>query len=116
FNLRMDEGYSDLIGRFENNFVPYFMNPEGTLYDVIIPNVSKDNSFRPNQLYALSLPFGVLDKDRQKIIFEAISSKLYTPFGLRTLDMDDPNFIGEYFGDREQRDDAYHQGTVWPVL
>lgn len=116
FNLRMEEGYSGVIGRFENNFAPYFINPDGTLYDVIVPHFSKDNSFRPNQLYALSLPFGLLSKERQKMIFEVIRSKLYTPFGLRTLDMEDPDFKGEYFGDREQRDDAYHQGTVWPFL
>lgn len=114
--LGIDEAYIQIIGRFESNFINHFMNPAGTLYDVIVPNVSKDNSFRPNQLYALSLPFTVLDNESQKKVFEAVRSRLYTSYGMRTLDMDDPHFQGVYTGCRVQRDDAYHQGTVWPFL
>ena len=116
FKLEVDQRYLQVLSNFESNFAQFFVNTDGTLSDVVIPNVSTDNSFRPNQLYALSLPFGLLDRDCKKRIFEAIRSRLYTSFGLRTLDMDDPQFKGEYFGNREQRDDAYHQGTVWPYL
>ena len=93
-----------------------FTNAEGTLYDVIVPGVSADNSFRPNQLFCLSLPFPLLDIAQQKTIFEAVTEKLLTPFGLRTLDTDDPNFEASYQGDQWSRDHAYHQGTVWPYL
>jgi glycogen debranching enzyme len=57
-----------------------------------------------------------LNDTQQKFIFEAIKSKLYTPYGLRTLDINDPQFEGIYQGNQWQRDHAYHQGTVWPYL
>ena len=39
-----------------------------------------------------------------------------TTYGLRTLALDDPNFVGKCFGDRRSRDTAYHNGTIWPWL
>lgn len=114
--IKIDKIYTGLIDRFEKNFTKFFLNPQGTLYDVIMPGAFPDNSFRPNQLYVLSLPFTILGPDEQKLIFEAIKSKLYTPFGLRTLDVENPKFQGTYEGNQWQRDHAYHQGTVWPFL
>lgn len=116
--LKMDFSslYSKICTKFETNFSKMFTNPKGTLFDVIIPNVSYDDCFRPNQLFCLSLPFSVLKKKQQQKIFKALREKLYTPFGLRTLDMDNPLFKGVYQGNRLQRDQAYHQGTVWPYL
>jgi predicted glycogen debranching enzyme len=108
--------YGDIIIKFETNFPKMFTNAEGTLYDVIVPGVSADNSFRPNQLFCLSLPFPLLDKKQQKTIFDAVTVKLRTPFGLRTLDTENPSFVASYKGDQWSRDHAYHQGTVWPYL
>ena len=39
--------------------------------------------------------------------------KLYTPYGLRTLDPADEEFRPYYGGEQLDRDLAYHQGTVW---
>lgn len=108
--------YKDVIKNFEINFPKYFINPDGTLYDLIVPNLSVDNSFRPNQIFWSSLPYTVLNKAEQKRIFEAVRGKLYTPYGLRTLNTENPNFVGAYNGNQWQRDHAYHQGTVWPYL
>ncbi len=116
FDVTFDSKYADVLGNLEKNFKKYFINKSGTLYDVILPEKSVDNSFRPNQLFAISLPFTLLSNKQQKKIFETIREKLYTPYGLRTLAMEDPNFKGTYFGDQQNRDDAYHQGTVWPFL
>ncbi|NJK86942.1 MAG: hypothetical protein HC906_14150 [Bacteroidales bacterium] len=41
---------------------------------------------------------------------------LLTPRGLRTLSPRDENYKGIYEGDQKRRDEAYHQGTVWPWL
>ena len=112
----LDAKYSDIIRRFEKNFESYFLNSEGVLNDVVIPNGQNDTSFRSNQIYCLSLPFTLLNQDQQKTIFEAIKSKLWTPYGLRTLDKDNLNFQGIYQGDQWHRDHAYHQGTVWPYI
>lgn len=102
--------------RFEKNFAAKFTNSNGTLYDVIVPGISADDTLRPNQLYCLSLPFRFLKKEQEKQIFQLIKEKLYTPFGLRTLNQEDPHFKPSYSGDPEERDAAYHQGTVWPFL
>ncbi|MEZ4970660.1 MAG: amylo-alpha-1,6-glucosidase [Flavobacteriaceae bacterium] len=108
--------YLELIDKFESNFTHFFTNAQGTLYDVIIPEKLKDNSLRPNQIYCLSLPFCILDTEQQKTIFKTLENKLYTPFGLRTLDPDNPEYRPNYEGDQWSRDHAYHQGTVWPFL
>jgi predicted glycogen debranching enzyme len=114
--VEIEVHYLNLIAKFETNFTKFFTNPQGTLYDVIIPGVSQDNTLRPNQIYCLSLPFTILDIDQQKSIFEAVESKLYTPFGLRTLDPDSPEYKPNYGGNQWSRDHAYHQGTAWPFL
>jgi glycogen debranching enzyme len=41
---------------------------------------------------------------------------LVTPYGLRTLSAEHPDYKSHYRGDLRARDAAYHQGTVWPWL
>lgn len=108
--------YTVLIKKFEQNFNTYFWNEAGYLNDVVIPNQSTDTSIRPNQIYALSLPFSLLNHSEQSQILATVQKHLYTPLGLRTLSPNDPNFKPTYGGDQWQRDNAYHQGTVWPFL
>lgn len=115
-DIELESRYHELIAKFESNFTNFFINPQGTLFDVIIPGISQDDTLRPNQIYCLSLPFGVLDNDQQRCIFEAVENKLYTPYGLRTLDPDSPEYKPNYEGNQWSRDHAYHQGTVWPFL
>lgn len=115
-NVELDQKYTDILCRFEHNFEAFFLNSEGTLHDVIIPNGPTDTSFRSNQIYCLSLPFTLLNLEQQKHIFEAVKAKLLTPFGLRTLEKDNSQFVGEYQGNQWYRDHAYHQGTVWPYI
>ncbi|TFG42972.1 MAG: amylo-alpha-1,6-glucosidase, partial [Bacteroidia bacterium] len=42
--------------------------------------------------------------------------ELVTPRGLRTLSPGNPLYKGTYYGSQEERDKAYHNGTVWPWL
>ena len=114
--LEVETCYLELIHKFEFNFTKFFTNSQGTLYDVVIPEKLEDNSLRPNQIYCLSLPFCILGTEQQKTIFEMVESKLYTPYGLRTLDPDNPEYKPKYEGNQWSRDHAYHQGTVWPFL
>ena len=88
------------------------------LYDVIeAPDgASLDASLRPNQLIALSLPYKLLDDERARRVLRACERELLTSYGLRTLDADNPRYVGQYGGNQWQRDGAYHQGTVWPWL
>ena len=75
--------------------------------------VCPDTQIRCNQIWAVSLPFSLLDRDREKQVVETVFRKLYTPLGLRTLDPADPEFQPFYGGEQLKRDLAYHQGTVW---
>jgi len=88
----------------------------GYLADVILPDGSPDWSFRPNQVFALSLPYPLVAPERARRILAGVRRRLLTPRGLRSLDPADPAFHAVYGGDRRERDGAYHQGTVWGWL
>jgi glycogen debranching enzyme len=82
-------------------------------FDVVNPN---DAAIRPNQLFAIALPFPLFDDVRAEEILSVCESQLLTPVGLRTLSPSDPRYRGQLLGDQHSRDTAYHQGTVWPWL
>jgi predicted glycogen debranching enzyme len=98
------------------SFQTSFWNAQrGCLYDVVGP-ASRDLRIRPNQLFALSLPFPMLDHDRARLVVEAVRKHLLTPFGLRTLEPKDAAYHRRFEGGVAERDGSYHQGTVWPWL
>lgn len=100
----------------KKSFIEQFWNEEKQyLNDVVTPD-GTDSSLRPNQLFALSLPFLLIDKIRAGKILEIVEEKLYTPVGLRSLSLDHSSYQGIYSGDPLHRDGAYHQGTVWSWL
>jgi len=93
-----------------------FWNEEQScLYDVVNGG-NPDGSIRPNQIFAVSLRYSMLPRERAAKILEVVERELLTPYGLRTLSVTDPNYKGRYEGNPYQRDCAYHQGTVWPWL
>lgn len=99
-----------------NSFNEKFWNEEkGCLYDVIRESYV-DFSIRPNQIFAISLPFTLLDKEREKSVIITVMKELLTPYGLRTLSPSDKNYKGTCTGNQLERDTAYHQGTVWNWL
>lgn len=108
--------WQGMIEPFKKTFRRHFLNMEGYLNDVVVPNRYNDRSIRPNQIYAISLPFQLLDRIDGLRIFQMVQKHLYTPLGLRTLSPHDESFKSEYKGSLWERDHAYHQGTVWPFL
>jgi predicted glycogen debranching enzyme len=88
----------------------------GHLFDVVDGEAGDDASCRPNQLFALSLLHPVLDSARWRQVVDCVQRQLLTPFGVRTLSADHPDYKKNYHGDLYSRDAAYHQGTVWPWL
>ncbi|HTS50510.1 MAG TPA: amylo-alpha-1,6-glucosidase [Bryobacteraceae bacterium] len=110
------EHYAALGGRARDSFQSAFWNePDGCLYDVVA-EAGPDRSIRPNQIFAVSLPYALLSGERARRVVDVVEWELLTPFGLRTLSPRDPNYKGRYAGDQRSRDSAYHQGTVWPWL
>ena len=49
-------------------------------------------------------------------VLKVVTRELLTPKGLRTLSPKNPKYHGHYEGNQDERDNAYHQGTVWPWL
>jgi len=86
------------------------------LFDVVDGEGGDDPAFRPNQIFALSLPNPVLDRERWPPVLDAVRERLLTPVGLRSLSRDHPDYKPNYHGDLRTRDAAYHQGTVWSWL
>jgi predicted glycogen debranching enzyme len=96
--------------RFEESF---WNAAAGCCYDVIDP---VDASLRPNQVIPLGLPFPLYDGERAEAILRVVEHELFTPFGLRTLARGDPRYRGRLIGPPRERDEAYHNGTIWPWL
>ncbi|HYM07958.1 MAG TPA: amylo-alpha-1,6-glucosidase [Terriglobales bacterium] len=93
----------------------FWNEKDNCLYDVVNEG-PPDASIRPNQIFAVSLPYTMLSPDRSRLIVEKVREHLLTPYGLRTLAQGDPQYRGRYTGGPVERDGAYHQGTVWPWL
>jgi predicted glycogen debranching enzyme len=108
--------YQDLAERARTSFNALFWNEEtDCLYDCIEGEI-RDTAIRPNQIFAVSLTNSMLSGDRAPRVVEVVQRHLLTPFGLRSLSPDDPNYAPRYEGGVLSRDGAYHQGTVWPWL
>ena len=88
----------------------------GYLNDVVDGDAAADDSLRPNQVIALSLPYPMLEAERARRVLAVVERELLTPYGLRTLSRGDSRYRGRYAGDQWSRDSAYHEGTVWPWL
>jgi predicted glycogen debranching enzyme len=113
---KKEKFYQRLADRIQGSFVQSFWNEEARcLYDCIQNNVP-DRRIRPNQIFAVSLPFGLLPLEKARATVKVIQEKLLTPYGLRSLAPDDPEYRRVYRGNPYERDSAYHQGTVWPWL
>jgi predicted glycogen debranching enzyme len=111
-----------LADRTRDSFNSRFWNQQtGCLFDVIDcwkteGGKGDDPAIRPNQVFAVSLPYPVLDQRRWQAVVETARQKLLTPVGLRSLAPGEPHYRARYDGDLHSRDAAYHQGTVWAWL
>lgn len=108
--------YGALADHVKDSFNSKFWNGSaGCLKDVLSGDdgAAADGQIRCNQIWALSLPFTMVDEDKARRILDTLYGHLYTPWGLRTLSPADAQFCASYGGTQFSRDMAYHQGTVW---
>ena len=113
-NKKIAKEYRDLADKCKESFKNKFYNEKKKcLYDVI-----GDDKIRPNQLFALSLTYPIIDIESEiaKNVISTVEKKLLTKYGLRTLAKGEPNYVEIYEGDSLKRDLSYHQGPVWPWL
>lgn len=108
------EACKEASKKCKNAFNKKFYNPKRKcLYDVL-----GDDKIRPNQLYAISLSYPIMNLKTQnaKDVLNTVTDKLLTRYGLRTLSRLDDGYIGVYEGDPVKRDMSYHQGVTWVWL
>ena len=106
--------YKELAERCRISFNNRFYNERTKcLYDVL-----GDPKIRPNQLFALSLTYTVLDPNAEeaKNTIKTVEERLLNPYGLKTLAEGEENYVEIYEGSPEKRDKSYHQGITWPWL
>ena len=103
--------YHKLSQLVKESFCEKFWNSDtGCLFDVVDEN---DGKIRPNQLWAVSLPYTMLSKEQEKSIVNVCKKYLYTSYGMRSLSWADSEYQSVYIGECIKRDAAYHMGTVW---
>ena len=112
--VREFESLPELI---KKSFLELFWDEKaGYLADYVNDEEGRNFFVRPNMVIAVSLPYIMLDKEQMKKVLDIADKELVTPRGLRTLSPGNKLYKGIYSGNQEERDKAYHQGTVWPWL
>jgi predicted glycogen debranching enzyme len=109
--------YEMLPELIKKSFLEIFWDEKlGYLADYVNDDEGRNTFVRPNMVIAVSMPYSMLDKDQMKKVLNVADRELVTPRGLRTLSPGNILYKGLYRGNQEERDSAYHQGTVWPWL
>jgi predicted glycogen debranching enzyme len=110
------DSYRSMAAKARQGFVR-FVRPDGKgLYDLLDGPDGPDASLRPNQIFAVSLPASPLERATQRAVVEHCGKRLVTSYGLRSLAPEEPGYCAACYGTVDERDGAYHQGTVWAWL
>lgn len=110
------EKYLILANKTKKSFNEKFWNPQKNYLNDVIESSGPDSTLRPNQIFAASLDFTMLDNEKRKSIIDVVQKELLTLCGLRTLSPNDSRYKNVYKGSIRDRDQAYHNGIVWPWL
>lgn len=110
----MAKQYQELAEKAKHSFrEQFYQKKKKCLYDRL-----GDDKIRPNQLFALSLTYPVLEPNSEEAnqMLQTVEKKLLNPYGLKTLAKGEENYVEVYEGSPQQRDTSYHQGITWPWL
>jgi predicted glycogen debranching enzyme len=110
------DAWDALAGRVREGFGRFWNRAAGYCYDVLDGPGGDDDTLRPNQIFAVSLPESPLPPEQQRQMVDACARHLVTSFGLRSLAPKDSQYHGGYCGGPKERDATYHQGPVWAWL
>jgi glycogen debranching enzyme len=108
--------FNALARKVKASFGRYWNEAAGYCFDVLDGPEGDSAALRPNQLLAVSLHHSPLSTEQQRSVVDNCGRALLTSYGLRSLAPSDAEYAGNYGGDQERRDAAYHQGTVWAWL
>lgn len=110
------EEWKDIPAIIKNSFNEMFWCDNKKYLADYVTYDYKDWAVRPNQVIATSIKYSPIEDEQRKLVLDMVERELLTPKGLRTLAPNHQDYVGIYEGNQEQRDKAYHQGTVWPWL
>ena len=125
---KSDTKYLKMADETRKGFQRFWNEDLQYCYDVLDTPNGNDDSLRPNQIFAVSLPATninysldsnyapLLNKQQQQQVVDIVAERLLTSNGLRSFDTNHPDYVGIYGGSPLQRDGAYHQGTTWSWL
>ena len=105
--------YAELAELVKASFIEKFYVPEKGYLKDVLSGTDADLQIRCNQIWALSMTHTMLSESQEKNVLDTVTRHLYTPYGLRTLSPEDPQYQPYYGGEQLKRDLAYHQGTTW---
>jgi len=114
--LQQGQRYDQQAQKVKASLQKFWNRERNYFYDTIEPDDRRDARIRPNAVLALSLYHCGFSKPQARRVLQVACDRLLTPYGLRSLDPADPDYVSYYSGDRLHRDRAYHQGTVWSWL
>jgi len=110
---RLIKKFKKLIDNASENFIKKFWDDKNQRLNDFIREDSIDNTFRFNQVYALSMPFQILEKEKGKQLLYSIKDELLTRFGLRSLSKLDKDYKGIMESKTNNDNDSF-LGAVWP--
>lgn len=111
---KLSDEYFIMSEMAKQSFNEKFWNSQDRCLFDVITDIGPDYSVRPNQVIAGAIDFNIIDKARANQVVDFVQRELATPVGLRTLPPNDLRYKGNYAGNREDRDRAYHSGSIWP--
>ena len=106
--------YEKMAKKCKKSYQEKFYNKRRKcLYDVL-----GDSKIRPNQLFALSLTYPVLEPTSEEAqnMVETVTKRILNNYGLKSLAKGEENYVEIYEGDGCRRDFSYHQGITWTWL
>lgn len=110
------QAYETAAVKVRASFGRYWNSQRSCALDVLDGPSGPERQVRPNQLFATRFGAELLPPGQCASIVDRCMSELWTPTGVRTLAPTDSAYRGVYSGNQASRDEAYHQGTVWPWL
>ena len=107
------ERYIEYAEKCRESFNKEFISRKGGLKDL-----THDDKIRPNQLFAISTTFPIIDLKSKtaKDIILVVKDKLLNKFAIKSLARGEEGYTRVYEGSPEQRDRSYHQGISWAWL
>ena len=105
--------------RVREAFVRFFRRADGAgLYDHLDPDGTPDHKMRPNQIFAVTVPWEpILDDQDWNAVVSTVAAYCVLKHGVTSLDPEDPDFHPRHLDlEHYHFDEAYHNGDVWVWL